>query len=97
MYVMSGVPPVFAFVVSVPAGAHRVRDDEPLVVEIERLGELHPQLRGIDDVVDVFAKHLVYLPAPRIRIADDLELRPVRVRRLAADEQAVQHDVHRAH
>ena len=77
--------------------AHRVRHDQPLVVQVERADERHPEQGLVGVVVHVLAHQLVDLAAPRRGVADELELRTVGIRRLPADEQTVQEDARRPH
>src|SRR5205814_1169553 len=69
--------------------ANAIGDDEPLVVERERPHQRDPQQRRIGIVIDPLAQILIDLSASRPLIADETELRSVRIRRLSANEKAI--------
>jgi hypothetical protein len=71
-------------------------DDEALVAQPERPDERDPQLRRIDVVVDAFLEERVDLPAAGVLDVVEHEARPVRVGRLAAEEEPVDEELPRA-
>src|SRR5665647_3083010 len=56
--------------------AHRVRDDEPLIVLVQRTNEREPELRRIEVVVHAFAQHVVRLPSAA-RITEHAQARSI--------------------